>query len=119
MNVVFTGMMGLAVMLILEREDGTLLRMKAVPNGMLGYLIGKVVGQAGMTAAVLLIALVPSAFLFDGLELRDASSWLTLTWVLALGLVATLPLGAIVGSLFHNTQSLSVFMLLQMGLVAV
>ena len=119
MNVVVTGMMGLAAALMMEREDGTLLRMKAIPNGMIGYLVGKVVSQAGMTAAMLLIVLIPSSFLFDGLELWSVSSWLTLAWVLALGLVATLPNGAIVGSLFKNPQSLGFIMLPMMGIVGI
>ncbi len=119
MNVVLTGMLGLSMALTMEREDGTLLRMKATPNGMLSYLIGKVVSQAGMTVAILLIVLVPAAFLFDDLELRSASSWLTLAWVLVLGLIATLPLGAIIGSLFKSVQSLSLVTLLFMGLVAI
>ena len=72
MNVVMPGMMGIAAALTMEREDGTLLRMKAIPNGMVGYLVGKVVSQAGMTAAMLLIVLIPSSFLFDGLELWTA-----------------------------------------------
>ncbi len=38
MSVVVTGMMGLAAALTMEREDGILLRMKAIPNGMVGYL---------------------------------------------------------------------------------
>jgi ABC-2 type transport system permease protein len=119
MNVVITGMMGLAVMLTVEREDGTLLRMKAVPNGMLGYLIGKVVGQAGLTVMVLLLVLIPAAFLFEGLDLGRASTWLTLAWVLGLGLLATLPFGALLGSLFKSAQSLSVVTLLFMALVGI
>ena len=34
-------------LLVVEREDGTLLRAKAIPNGMLGYLLGKVVTSPG------------------------------------------------------------------------
>ena len=38
--------------LAMEREDGTLLRAKAIPNGMLGYLIGKLVlHRLGMVLA--------------------------------------------------------------------
>jgi ABC-2 type transport system permease protein len=119
MNVVVMGMMGLAAALTMERDDGTLLRMKSIPNGMIGYLVGKVVSQAGMTAATLLIVLVPSTFLFDGLELWRVSSWLTLAWILALGLVATLPNGAIAGSLFKNPQSLGFIMLPMMAVVGI
>jgi ABC-2 type transport system permease protein len=119
MNIVFTGMLGLSMALTMDREDGTLLRMKATPNGVLGYLTGKVVSQAGLTVAILLIVLIPAAFLFDGLELRSVSSWLTLAWVLALGLIATLPFGAIIGSLFSSVQSLGFVTLLIMGLVTI
>ncbi|WP_219418664.1 ABC transporter permease [Pseudonocardia nigra] len=119
MNVVLTGMLGMSMALLVEREDGTLLRAKAIPNGMLGYLTGKVVSQAVMTAAMLVVVLVPAAFLFDGLELSAASSWLTLVWVLVLGLVATLPLGAVTGSLFPDMKAASFATLLIIGLVAV
>jgi ABC-2 type transport system permease protein len=119
MNAVFVGMLGMAMALTMDREDGTLLRAKATPNGVLGYLTGKVVSQAAMTVALLLIVLVPAAFLFDGLRLGSASSWLTLAWVLALGLVATLPVGAVLGSLFNSVQSLSVVTMLFMGLVVI
>jgi ABC-2 type transport system permease protein len=119
MNIVYTGMLGLSVLLTMERDDGTLLRMKAVPNGMLGYLVGKVLYQSGLTAAYLLFMLVPAAFLFEGLELGSASSWLTLAWVLALGLVATLPIGALLGSLFASPQNLGFITLAIMGIVGI
>jgi ABC-2 type transport system permease protein len=113
------GLLGMAAALTMEREDGTLLRMKATPNGMLGYVIGKVISQAGMTIALLLLVLAPSSFLFEGLGLGTPSSWLTLAWVLALGLAATLPIGAIVGSRFTNTQSLGFVTLLITGLMGI
>ena len=47
MNVGFNGMATLGGILTIEREDGTLLRAKATPNGMTGYLIGKVVTVSG------------------------------------------------------------------------
>lgn len=119
MNVMITGLMGLAMALTMDREDGTLLRAKATPNGMLGYLVGKVAGQAALTVAALLVVLIPAAFLFDGLQLDRVPSWLTLAWVLALGLVATLPAGAVLGSLFTNAQSLGFAMMLVMGLVGI
>ena len=43
MNVGFTGWSRWPRMLMVDREDGTLLRAKATPNGMPGYLIGKIV----------------------------------------------------------------------------
>ncbi|MEO3978304.1 ABC transporter permease [Streptomyces sp. CAU 1734] len=106
MQLVFTGLMGLAASLTMDREDGTLLRARATPRGMTGYLIGKVVSKAAVTVSMVLILLIPAPFLFDGLELAEVSSWVTLVGILALGLPAVLPIGAILGSLFENAQSL-------------
>jgi ABC-2 type transport system permease protein len=118
-NVVLTGMLGLSLALITDREDGTLLRAKAIPNGMLGYLTGKVVAQTVMTGAVLLVVLVPAIFLFDGLWPAGPSAWLTLLWVLVLGLAGTLPLGAVIGAMSKSVQGASLATFLVMGLVAI
>jgi ABC-2 type transport system permease protein len=119
MSVAFSGLVTLMMALALEREDGTLLRAKAVPNGMLGYLVGKLVLVAGMTIASIVIILVPSSFMLEGLALTSVTAWLTLAWVMVLGLVATLPLGAIFGSLFSNPRNAGVIVMPIFGLVAI
>lgn len=119
MSVAFSGLATMMMALALEREDGTLLRAKAIPNGMLGYLIGKIVLVAGMTLASITIILIPSLFMLDGLALGSVGSWLTLVWVLVLGLVATLPIGAVFGSLFTNPRNAGAIMLPIFGLVAI
>jgi ABC-2 type transport system permease protein len=118
MQVAFGGLVVPAAVLIIEREDGTLLRAKATPNGMLGYLVGKIVTVSGMTLVTLAIILVPGMLLFDGLRLGSPGSWLTLAWVLLLGLVATMPIGAVLGSLFPGPRSMGLIMVPMMGLVA-
>jgi ABC-2 type transport system permease protein len=105
LNVVFYGVVTMGDLIVVEREDGTLLRAKAVPNGMLGYLLGKIVNISGQTAFVFAVTLLTGAFLFTGLAIGHPGSWLTLAWVLVLGLLATLPLGAILGSLFPSQRS--------------
>src|SRR5262249_33773793 len=119
MNVVLNGMMALALSLTMDREDGTLLRARATPNGLVGYLTGRVLSRTGTAVAGVLIPLVPAAFLFDGLELTSVSSWLTLAWVLVLGFLAVLPIGAILGSLFDTAQGMGVVMLPIMLLIGV
>jgi len=119
LQVVFVGLVGLAGMLLLEREDGTLLRAKAIPNGMLGYLVGKIVQVSGVSLVSLAVILVPGMFLFDGLRLGSLGSWLTLVWVLLLGLAATMPIGAMLGSLFSSPGGIQLVMLPIMGLVAI
>jgi ABC-2 type transport system permease protein len=119
MSVAMSGLVTLMMALALEREDGTLLRAKAVPNGMFGYLVGKLVLVAGMTIASIVIILIPSSFMLDGLALTSVTAWLMLAWVLVLGLVATLPIGAIFGSLFANPRNAGVIVLPVFGLVAI
>ncbi|SHN46220.1 ABC transporter permease [Cryptosporangium aurantiacum] len=120
MTVVSTGVMTMAMSLTIEREDGTLLRAKAVPSGMVGYLVGKIVLVAAMTLVNILIFLVPSVFVLDGLVIGSVSGWLTLSWVLVLGMVAILPLGAILGAMMTNPRTASgALMLPLIGLVAI
>jgi ABC-2 type transport system permease protein len=117
-SMAFSAMVTMKITLAMEREDGTLLRAKAVPNGMVGYLVGKVVQVAGMTVVSGLVLVVPGAFLVDGLAPDSPVDWLTLLGVVLLGLVACLPLGAILGSLFDNPRNVGVTTLPLMGLVA-
>jgi ABC-2 type transport system permease protein len=104
LNIGFNGLTTTAGLLINDRADGTLLRAKTIPNGMAGYLIGKVVLVSGMSTIGLFITLIPGLFLFKGLSLVSVVGWLTLIWVIALGLVATIPLGATIGSFFANPR---------------
>ncbi|WP_373569117.1 ABC transporter permease [Streptomyces alfalfae] len=97
-------MVSMSQLLATEREDGTLLRAKAIPNGVPAYLIGKIVSVAGGVVVDLAIFLVPGLFVVPGLTVGSLGSWLTLGWVLALGLVATLPIGAVLGSVFSSAR---------------
>ncbi|MFF0344613.1 ABC transporter permease [Kribbella sp. NPDC004875] len=112
------GMVSMSQQLTADREDGTLLRAKAVPNGMTGYVVGKVVAVAGGLLVDLAILLIPGLFLVDGIALGSAH-WFTLLWVLLLGLVATLPIGAILGSVFTTARSQGLIQLPMLGLIAI
>lgn len=119
MLVAFNGMFGIAQMLTLEREDGTLLRAKATPNGMVGYLIGKIVTTAGWVVIPFLIVLIPGLFLVDGTAMGSVGSWLGLIGVVVLGMLATMPVGAVLGSLFSNPRNIGFVSLPIMGIVAI
>ena len=105
MNVGFNGLATLGGLLVVEREDGTLLRAKATPHGMTGYLVGKVVMVSGSILISVAVTLIAGGFLFSGLTVGSAATWLTLLPVLVLGLVATLPIGAVLGSLIPSARS--------------
>lgn len=100
----FGVIIGPAFALAMEREDGTLLRHKALPHGMQGYVTGQLTFHSLSLFPSLLTILVPSFLLFDDLMHRGAAGWLTVAWVVVLGLLATLPLGMILGSVVPSTQ---------------
>lgn len=121
----FLGMMaawsGLAAagMLVVEREDGTLLRAKAVPGGMVGYLVAKVVMLYLIALASIAIILAAGLFFVPELLSTPPARWLIALGVLTLGLLATLPWGAMIGSLVRSPQAAQLMMLPIGGLAAI
>lgn len=112
------GMVSMAQLLTADREDGTLLRAKATPNGMVGYLTGKIVSVSGGLLADLAIFLVPALFLVRGLRLGPAT-WPVLIGVLVLGMLATLPIGAVLGSVFASARAQGLIQLPVIALIGV
>ncbi|WP_420857071.1 ABC transporter permease [Streptomyces chilikensis] len=112
------GLVTLPQILVTEREEGALLRLRATPGGIPAYLIAKcllVVGTAVGTLALLLLA---AAVLVDGPLPHGPGGWLTLLWVTALGLLAVVPLGAAIGAVLPNPrEALALIMLPVMGLL--
>ncbi|GAA2572674.1 ABC transporter permease [Actinomadura fulvescens] len=112
------GMVSMSQQLTADREDGTLLRAKATPDGMRGYLTGKIVSVSGGLLADLAILLIPGMVIIGGLA-TGVESWVTLVWVLALGLVATLPIGAVLGSIFATARAQGLIQLPILGMIAI
>ncbi|MGI8688375.1 MAG: ABC transporter permease [Thermomicrobiales bacterium] len=113
------GMLLVIQYLSAEREDGTLLRAKATPNGIRGYFIGKLVMVSGTILAYLAILLIPGLFIVNGLDIGSLRPWLILAWVLVLGLVATQSIGAVLGSLISSPRSAGYLSIPVMGLIAI
>jgi ABC-2 type transport system permease protein len=115
--VAFGVFMGPVFALAMEREDGTLLRHKAVPHGMQGYVSGQLVVHSMSAVPQLLVVLVPSFLLFDGLVHRGLAGWLTVAWVVVLGMAAVLPWGMVLGAIVPSTQKAGTWGMLPVLLV--
>lgn len=116
--VAFGVVIGPAYALAMEREDGTLLRHKAVPHGLVGYFTGQLLFNSLSLVPQMLVILVPSFLIFDDLMANGASGWLTVIWVLGLGMLATMPLGMLIGAMVPNTQKVGTWGMLPILVLA-
>jgi ABC-2 type transport system permease protein len=98
MNVAMGGWMGTAQTLAVEREDGTLLRAKSTPNGMVGYLVARITLAILTTLLGLVVFVVAGLFLLPGVADVPLTGWGMLLAVFLIGMFATMPWGAIVGA---------------------
>lgn len=102
MSMISTGFMAVGGQLITEREDGSLLRAKSTPNGIPSHLLGNVFLTVATTFAPIAVFVLAATVLFGDATPQGAQGWATFAWVSLLGLVATLPAGAVFGALVRN-----------------
>lgn len=119
MSLVSSGVMGVAGQLMTERDDGTLLRAKAVPHGMTGHLLGNIIVAVGVSVVPLVAVLAVAATFVDGATPSTLSGWFTFCWVSVLGLLATLPIGAVLGAWLRDAMMLGWSSLLIYGAMAI
>jgi len=112
------GLINLPQMLVTEREEGTLLRLRATPGGIPAYLVAKCLLVVVVAVGTLTLLLAAAALLVDGPLPHGPGDWLTLLWVTVLGLLAVVPLGAAIGAVLPNPrEALALIMLPTMGLL--
>ncbi|GAB7033100.1 ABC transporter permease [Streptomyces sp. NPDC021749] len=112
------GLVNLPQILVTEREEGALLRLRTTPGGIPAYLIAKSVVVVALALATLVVLLSAGALLANGPLPHGVDNWLTLLWVGALGLLAVVPLGAAIGAVLPNPrEALALIMLPAMGLL--
>jgi ABC-2 type transport system permease protein len=88
-----------------DREEGTLLRLRTVPGGPSAYLVGRAVSVLLQIACYVLLMLVAGAVV-AGLDLPSApGDWLALGWVLVLGTLSVVPIGAAIGALLPGPRN--------------
>jgi len=115
MSFAMGGMLGVTGLITVDREDGTLLRAKATPDGMTAYVLGKIVLTSATTLLGLVLTVILGLIAFPGVTVH----WMTLIWVAVLGLLATIPLGITIGSLLPNPRYIPLVLLPIGGLTAI
>ncbi|TDD63918.1 ABC transporter permease [Actinomadura darangshiensis] len=99
------GLMNLPMGISADREEGTLLRLRTVPGGTSAYLAGRAVSVLLQIAGYVLLMLAAGAA-FAGLGLPSSpGDWLTLAWVLTLGTLSVVPIGAAIGALLPGPRN--------------
>ncbi|PGH52143.1 ABC transporter permease [Streptomyces sp. Ru87] len=112
------GLLNLPQILVTEREEGALLRLRATPGGIPAYLVAKCLLVVVTAVGVLALLLAATALLVNGPLPQGPAGWLTLLWVTTLGLLAVVPLGAAIGAVLPNPrEALALVMLPAMGLL--
>ncbi|MFJ3505392.1 ABC transporter permease [Streptomyces sp. NPDC090135] len=112
------GLINLPQLLVTEREEGALLRLRATPGGIPAYLVAKCLQMVALAVGTLALLLAAGALLMNGPLPHGPGNWLTLLWVTVLGLLAVIPLGAAIGAVLPNPrEALALIMLPTMGLL--
>ncbi|WP_250563894.1 ABC transporter permease [Sphaerisporangium fuscum] len=96
------GLMTLPLTLSADREEGTLLRLRALPGGIPAYLVGRAVTLL-CQIAVNSVLVLATGVIVGGVALPH--DWLTLVWVVMLGTVSVVPLGAAIGCLIPGPKT--------------
>jgi ABC-2 type transport system permease protein len=92
-GLVNTGFQQLAIMIPVERDFGTLKRLRGTPMPASSYFIGKVI-VVSVTMLIQVFLLLVAGVLFFGVNLpTDPYKWLTFTWLILLGSAASTALG--------------------------
>lgn len=109
-GMIATGLMAatfvnLGIGIAIERDDGTLKHLRGTPMRVGAYFIGKVAMVLVVTAVQVTVLLVFSVLVFDLPLPSTAGRWLTLAWVLLLGVVVCTLLGIAVSALPRSGRS--------------
>jgi ABC-2 type transport system permease protein len=97
----------LAIGIAVERDTGTLKRLRGTPMPPVAYFLGKI-GMVGVTSLVQAAVMVACGGALFGLDIpTDPDRWLRFAWIFALGTAAGTVLGIVYSSLPRSARSAS------------
>lgn len=88
-----TGFQQLAIMIPLERDDGTLKRLRGTPMPPSSYFIGKILAVLASMVVQIILLLLVGALIFGVHLPTDIGHWITFAWVTLLGITGSTLLG--------------------------
>jgi ABC-2 type transport system permease protein len=104
-GIVLSSFQSLAIAIAIERDDGTLKRLRGVPMPSTAYFLGKI-GLVLVSSLVQLAVLLVVSALFFGLELPSSVElWLRFGWIYVLGTAAGTVLGIAYSSIARSARS--------------
>lgn len=104
-GVMLTSFQTLAMSVALERDDGTLKRLRSTPMPPVAYFLGKVGLVAVSSLGQLTLLLTVARFVFDVPLPTTASAWMTFAWVFLLGVAGGTVLGIAYSSVASSARS--------------
>lgn len=104
-GIVATSFLNLGIGVALDRDDGTLKRLRGTPMPASAYFVGKVVLVAVASLAEVVLLLVVGMVMFDVSLPAEASRWFTFAWVFALSTISCSLLGIAISSVAKTAQS--------------
>lgn len=104
-GILSTSFITMGVGISVDREDGTLKRLRGTPLPAASYFIGNIILVAVSTLAEVALLLAVAALVFKMKLPTEPGRWLTFAWLLALSVVACTLLGIAASSLVTNSRS--------------
>ncbi|MGO0575805.1 ABC transporter permease [Ornithinimicrobium panacihumi] len=105
-SVIAAAVIGISAELQTEREDGTLLRAKAVPHGMTGHLVAKLFITPFDALIPVLPMVVAGVLMLPGQMPSSVADWALFVVLFLLSVAAMMPWGAVLGSVFKTMMGL-------------
>ncbi|MQA07301.1 MAG: ABC transporter permease subunit [Pseudonocardiaceae bacterium] len=104
-GIVATSFVSMGIGVAVDREDGTLKRLRGTPMPAVSYFLGKIVLVAVSSVAEVILLLGVGMLLFDLSLPTELGRWLTFTWVFVLAVISCSLLGIAISALARSSQS--------------
>jgi ABC-2 type transport system permease protein len=111
-GIMSTTFVALGIGIAIDRDDGTLKRLRGLPMPKVAYFLGKAILVLVASVAEVLLLLGIGVLAFDLPLPSTVERWTTFAWVLALGVVGSTFLGIAISSVPRSARSASAVVLL-------